>query len=100
VRGYLGLGADEGLMVESVQADTLAAALELQPNDIVVRIGGETIGSPEDVQQALSAIDAGQQVEVEFVRAGKHLTKKAEKPGGGTAGSPLRERKRVGERIR
>lgn len=79
VREYLELPEGTGLMVGSVQADSLAAALGLQPNDIVVRIGDRTIGSPADVQEALGAIAKGAEVEVEFVRKGRHETASATK---------------------
>lgn len=72
VREYLELPEGTGLMVGSVQADSLAAALGLQPNDIVLRIGDRTIGSPADVQTALGAIAKGDKVEVEYVRKGRH----------------------------
>ena len=66
---YLELG-DVGLMVETVQDDSLAAACGLRADDIVVKIGDRKIASPADVAAALGAIKKGDKVSVEFVRRG------------------------------
>jgi S1-C subfamily serine protease len=70
VRAYLALG-EGGLMVDGVQDDGLAAACGLQPDDIVTKIGGRAIASPDDVAAALGAIRKGAEVRVEFVRRGR-----------------------------
>ena len=74
------LAIDHGLMVEEVQADTLAAALGLQANDIVIKIANRTIGATADVREALGAIDAGSEVAVTVLRCGKELVLRATKP--------------------
>ncbi len=79
VREYVGLDDGVGLWVESVQPDSLAAALELQKDDIVVKIGAHAIASPADVQAALATIKQGEAVEVQFVRKGERKTAKAAK---------------------
>lgn len=79
VREYLELEEGVGLQIESVSPDSLAAALGLRKGDIVTHIGKHTIGSPQDVQDALGPIDKGAEVEVQFVRKGQHMTAKAEK---------------------
>jgi hypothetical protein len=79
VREYVGLEDGEGLWVETVQPDSLAHALGLQAGDIVVRIGKQSIGSPQEVQQALGAIGKGENVDVEFVRKGERKTASAAK---------------------
>ena len=71
VREYLELPEDAGLMVQSVQDDTLAAALELRADDIVLRINGADVATPADVQKALSAIQKGNNVKVEYLRRGQ-----------------------------
>ena len=71
LRDYLELDEGVGLMVASVQADTLAAAVGLRPNDIVVAINGAGIGAPADVARALGAIAKGDEVRIEFVRKGR-----------------------------
>jgi hypothetical protein len=79
VREYVGLEAGEGLWVDSVEDDTLAQALGLQSGDIVVKIGEESIGSPQDVQRALGGIAKGETVKVELVRKGERKTATAAK---------------------
>ena len=97
LREYLELGEGVGLMVQSVQEGTLAAALGLAADDIVVRIGDRPIGGPADVQAALGAIDAGGEVVVEFVRKGQRRTAKAAKPAVEAAGrGKLQPRKQDG----
>jgi len=87
VREYLDLG-EVGLMVQEVQPGTLAEALGLAPDDIVVRIGEHDIASPADVQQALGAIDVGKPVHVEYVRKGRRQTAETNKR---KAAAPERE---------
>lgn len=79
VRAYLELEDGVGLMVESVQEGSLAQALGLQRGDIVTRIAGTPIGSPQDVQAALGSVAQGAEVEVAFVRKGAAMTAKAPK---------------------
>lgn len=80
LREYLELEEGTGLMVESVQAGSLAATVGLQGGDIVVKVGGRTIGTTADVQEALAAIEVGQPVEVQFVRKGVAKSASAPKP--------------------
>jgi hypothetical protein len=70
LRAYLEMAPDIGLMVDAIQEDTLAAALRLQSGDIVTKINGSKVGSPDDVQKVLGAIKKGADVEVEFIRRG------------------------------
>ena len=74
------LGIDHGLMVQEVQADSLAAALGLAAKDIVVEIAGRKIASTADVREALGAIEAGNEVAVTVLRRGKELVLRAAKP--------------------
>ena len=78
LRDYLELG-DAGLMVETVQDDSLAAACGLRADDIVVKIGDREIASPADVAAALGAIKKGDEVRVDFVRRGRKETAKTAK---------------------
>ena len=78
LREYLELG-DAGLMVETVQDDSLAAACGLRADDIVVKIGDREIASPADVAAALGAIKKGDEVRVDFVRRGSKETAKTAK---------------------
>lgn len=79
LREYLELPEGTGLMVDSVQPDSLASALGLQRGDIVTKIGQRMIGSPQDVQEALGPIEKGGDVAVTFVRKGKEQVATAKK---------------------
>lgn len=79
LREYLELPEGVGLMVDSVQPESLAASLGLQRGDIVTRIGKSQIGSPQDVQDALGPIEVGGDVAVTFVRKGKEQVATAKK---------------------
>lgn len=79
LREYLELPEGTGLMVDSVQPDSLASALGLQRGDIVTKIGERTIGSPQDVQDALGPIEVGGDVVVTIVRKGKEQVAKSKK---------------------
>ncbi len=92
LREHLGLDDDVGLMVEGVQTGTLAETLGLQRGDIVTKIAGHTIGSAQDVQKALSGIEAGKTVEVTFLRKGAEKTASATKKDTAEAPAPIRER--------
>lgn len=92
VREYLDLGADVGLMVDAVSEGSLAQALGLQPGDIVTRIGARSIGSTQDVQEALAPIAKGSPVEVQIVRKGASQTLKADKTEDVEAGAQKAEK--------
>lgn len=99
VRAYLELEDGVGLMVEGVQDGSLAQALGLQRGDIVTRVAGKAIGSPQDVQDALGPIGQGAEVEVAFVRKGVARTAKAPKaeaaePADGKPAQSLKKRAR------
>jgi serine protease Do len=74
------LGIDGALGVQDVQPGTLAESLGIQSGDLVARIAGKSIGSTQDVQDALAPIEAGQDVEVIVYRKGNALTLRAKKP--------------------
>jgi hypothetical protein len=79
VRAYLELDDGVGLLIQSVEDDSLAAALGLEKGDIVTGIAGTPIGTPQDVQKALAPIKKGEKVEVQFVRKGATKTASADK---------------------
>lgn len=102
VRAYLELADGVGLMVETVQDGSLAQALGLQRGDIVTRLAGKPIGSPQDVQDALGGVAQGAEVEVAFVRKGAALAAKAPKAEAVEAATaepakPLKKRARKGD---
>jgi serine protease Do len=69
----LGLEDARGLIVQSVDADSPAEAAGLEPRDVIVSIGGEAVGSNEDVRQRLVDNRAGDVVRLGVLRAGREL---------------------------
>jgi hypothetical protein len=79
LRSHLGLEPGEGLLVESVSPGTLAERLGLERHDVVIRIAGTSVGSPEDVREALARVEDGANVEVTVVRRGSRRELQAER---------------------
>jgi S1-C subfamily serine protease len=65
------VGVESGALVRSVQAGGPADAAGLRPGDVVVALGGQAVGSVEDLLGALRNTEPGQQVPVEVVRDGQ-----------------------------
>ncbi len=60
VRRELGLSADvRGAVVTSLRDDGRAAEAGLRVGDVILRIGSETVETPEDALRALDAVDGG-----------------------------------------
>lgn len=95
VREFLEIESGVGVLVASVEAGSLAEALGVQPKDVIVKIGDQSIGDPSDVRRALRDIAKGEQVVVQVNRRGEQVELKAEKrhdaPSAGS-GDKLRER--------
>jgi S1-C subfamily serine protease len=64
-------GQSRGLMIMGVAKDGPAAQANLQAGDILLAIGGDSVGSPGMVAQRLGPASVGQQVELRLIRAGK-----------------------------
>jgi S1-C subfamily serine protease len=84
-RGWLGLalqpvlvpealqsqaGQSRGLMIMSVSRNSPAARANLQPGDILLAIGGESVASPMMVASRLGPESVGQPIELRLIRAG------------------------------
>jgi membrane-associated protease RseP (regulator of RpoE activity) len=65
------LGKDRGVLVTQVAKDSPAEKAGLHANDILVSIADHKLNSPEDLVRMVQADKPGQQVAVEYVRAGK-----------------------------
>lgn len=64
-------GTDHGVLVLSRNNDAFP---ELQPGDVLTRVGDKPVARPEDVQRALRSGDADQRVPVTLRRHGKTLS--------------------------
>jgi S1-C subfamily serine protease len=88
-RGWLGLalqpvlvpealqsqaGQPRGLMIMGVSKDSPAAQANLQPGDILLAIGGESVSSPNMVARRLGPESVGQPIELRLIRAGGILS--------------------------
>jgi putative serine protease PepD len=85
-RAYLGISmedADEGVVVTTIRPGSPAAAGELRPGDVILRVDGETVDSPEDVARIVSEKEPGDLIELEGRRGNAVLTARvtlAERP--------------------
>jgi serine protease Do len=67
----LRLGDRRGAVVTDVEQGSPAARAGIQPGDVIVRVGRETIESAGDAQRTLSAIPSGGTAFLRVVRAGQ-----------------------------
>ena len=73
-------GAQEGVLVSSVEPDSPAAKAGLKAGDVITSINGRTVDSPRDVTQELRDRDEGGEVEIGILREKKSMTLKAAVP--------------------
>lgn len=67
----LALDEGEGLLVQEVQPNSLAARLGLRPGDVLLSVGGVTIEGASSISKSLGAIEAKGKVKVEIDRPGR-----------------------------
>ena len=73
-------GAKEGVLVSSVDPESIAAGAGLKAGDIITSINGRTVDAPREVGQELRGIEGGKAVEIGILRDRKPLTLKTEMP--------------------
>ena len=78
-RAWLGVStvenpAGEGVVIGGVVPDSPADEAGIQPGDVIVGMGGETVRDPGDVGSAVNARDPGDRVELEIERGGERRT--------------------------
>jgi S1-C subfamily serine protease len=77
--GYF--GAKDGVLVTSVDSESLAAKAGLKAGDVITTINGRTVGNPREVAQELrDAADDRKEVEIGIVRDKKAMTLRAQIP--------------------
>ena len=82
----LHLGLEQGVGLQSVAPGSPADQAGLAVHDIITKVGGEAVGTMEDLRVAIQEHKAGDEVDLEFVQKGKVMQKKVElgkRPGGG-----------------
>lgn len=72
-------GAKEGVLVSSVDPDSVAAKAGLKAGDVITSVNGRTVDTPRAVTQQLREAD-GRELELQVLRDKKPLTLKAEMP--------------------
>jgi S1-C subfamily serine protease len=70
----LGIDRDSGAFVIEVQRGTAADEAGLQPGDVIVAIGDESIEQAGEVSGAIGRLSPGDRVEIGFVRDGEERT--------------------------
>ena len=63
-----------GVAVTSVYKDTAAAVAGLRTGDVITKIDGEAMTSPNDVSIAVSSKNAGDTIQITYVRNGQETT--------------------------
>ncbi|MBI1851684.1 MAG: PDZ domain-containing protein [Planctomycetes bacterium] len=71
---HLGLTEGEGVLVREVVPDSLAAKLGIQKSDVLLELNGKSIGSSDDVHDALESTKAGGTVKAKILRHGEEKT--------------------------
>ena len=71
--GYFKLGGKSGVLVSSVDADGPAGKGGMKAGDIVLKLGSEKIDDGEDLRNAVSEAEGGQEITVSVQRDGRPL---------------------------
>ncbi|MDE0661332.1 MAG: Do family serine endopeptidase [Gammaproteobacteria bacterium] len=70
----LGLKSDKGAVVASVVPGSAAEAAGIEPDDVILRMGGEDVENMQDLRNRVALASAGQDVEFVVMRGGKMRT--------------------------
>lgn len=73
---HLKLAPDEGVVVRNVPADGPAAAAGIVEHDVITRIAGKPVNSPEDLREQTLSHRPGDEIEVEVIHLGEAATRK------------------------
>ena len=69
----MGLAAEQGVLVRSVEAGAPADKAGIQPGDIITRVNGKSIGRTSDLPRMIGAINPGSQAVLTLLRNGKSM---------------------------
>jgi hypothetical protein len=73
LREHFGAPRDQGVLVDVVQADSTAAHAGVLVGDVVIEVGGEPIGSPRGIRDAMRGRDEGDDLAIAIIRDAKRL---------------------------
>jgi S1-C subfamily serine protease len=62
------LESDKGVVVTRVQEDSFAAEIGLRPNDVIVSINRQPVGSTEDIKKLQASLKGGDAVAFRVMR--------------------------------
>ncbi len=100
MREYVGLSDKNGVYVQSVAEDGPAAKAGIQPNDIIRKVGGETIRNGRDLLGRVASRKPGDRIDLQVLRDGRtqnYTLTLAERPDANQIGQGnLRPRKGQG----
>jgi S1-C subfamily serine protease len=65
-----GLAEAKGVLLVEVQPGSAAERASLRPLDVIVRLGDGLVTNAETLKQRIDALQAGQSIEVSFLRGG------------------------------
>ena len=92
--GQLGeyFGASSGVLISSVDADSPAARAGLKAGDVVTAVNGKAVSEPSELVSAVSEVEDGATLSIDYVRDKKPQSVKVElpKPETGTPKKPHR----------
>jgi membrane-associated protease RseP (regulator of RpoE activity) len=74
VRQTLGAPQDNGVLVNSVKSDSVAAEAGIKPGDVIVEVAGQKVKNVGTIRRVLADKDAGQTVPVVVIRDKQNLT--------------------------
>jgi len=81
LRGYLGLGPEEGVLVAGIVDGSPAASIDLKPNDLIVGVivnGGERQKvNDASLRKLIAESEPGTKVEIHYLRAGRPMSANA-----------------------
>ncbi|MEI9955318.1 MAG: PDZ domain-containing protein [Ferruginibacter sp.] len=74
IMGVMAKPVANGIVADSILANSSFAALHLQKEDVITAINGNTIASMEAYSKAASSIRAGDKMSVQFIRNNKPMS--------------------------
>ena len=89
-RKLLGLAENEGVMISKVEKDSPADKAGIRKGDIVTKVNGESVNSPEDLQMTVGSLKPGSDARIDLVRDKKKMTvtiRPNNRPGESEAGT-------------
>jgi serine protease Do len=89
---HIGLKADEGIVIRSLDPDGPGAKAGLAEHDVITRVAGQPVSSHADLVKQIRSHKPGDEITVDLIHQGKPATKSitlaARPDGGGVAAAP------------